>query len=353
VVALGGGTGLPVLLRGLREVLLAPGDGRVRAGDRERITAIVTTADDGGSTGRLRRAYRIPAPGDLRNCLVALAGGNPALEALFDFRFRGDADVGGHSLGNLILTALHLQGDDFLGAVERAGDLLRIRGRVLPCTLDQVALVAEYGDGIRVEGESRLALHRRPIRRVRLRPREVRALPQAVQAIEAADLIVLGPGSLYTSLLPVLLVQGIAAAIKRSGARVALVINLMTEPGETDGRRPADLVRIVRTHVPRVQIHDVLLNATPIPDHLLKRYALQGSIPIPRDSAPLRDRGIRVLETELLADGPSIRHDSIKLARAALGLVEETGRLSRTAPSAEPQMNRIPGPAAAGAWASH
>ena len=324
VVALGGGTGLPVL-RGLRAALFPSGGRRVLTRARERLTAIVTAADDGGSSGRLRRAYRVIPPGDIRNCLLAMSDGDPTLAAIFNFRFNGHdgREVGGHSLGNLILTALSHMENGFLGAVERANHILGARGRVLPATLEDVRLLAEFTDGSWAEGESQIASARRLIRQVRLEPEEVRALPQAREAIAAADVIVIGPGSLYTSLIPVLLVRELAEAVARSRARVALVMNLMTEPGETDGTDARDHVLALRRHAPRVPIHDVLLNIAPVPGDRAERYAAEGAVPIGPDDEGLRALGCRVVGRDLLAAGPMIRHDPEKLARAVLELAQE------------------------------
>ena len=320
VVALGGGTGLPILLRGLKASFFPPGWDGHETGERNRLTAIVNVVDDGGSSGRLRRAYRVTPPGDIRNCLLALSDGDPTLMAIFNFRFNGAGDVSGHSLGNLILTALSKLERDFLRATNRAGELLTVRGRVLPATLDDVTLVAELDDGRRIEGESHIASSSRPIRRVSLQPEWVRALPQAVTAIAAADLIVIGPGSLYTSLLPILLVPDIARAIAASRGRVAMVMDLMTEPGETDGYTGIDHLLAVRRHAPHVPIHDVLLNTRPIPQALLARYGALGSVPVLTDVAAIRALGYRPVERDLLGKGPKIRHDPYKLARTILEL---------------------------------
>jgi len=321
VVALGGGTGLPIVLRGLRGLLFPSGQRWVEARHRGRLTGIVSVADDGGSSGRLRRAYGVLASGDIRNCLVALANGDPTLSEIFNFRFDGNGSLGGHSLGNLILTALSRLEKDFARAVERAGKVLAVRGRVLPATLDDVSLLAEFADGSRVAGESRIAMVRRPIRRVVLQPSAARALPQAREAIERADLITIGPGSLYTSLIPVLLVRHLAASIAKSRARVVLILNLMTEPGETDGYTGTDVVTALRRHAPRVPIHAVLVNSAPIADRLVARYAGQSSGPIVADPKAIRALGCRVLARDLLGPGPMVRHDPGKLARAVVELL--------------------------------
>jgi len=258
--------------------------------------------------------------------LVALSDGDPTLAAIFNFRFNGRQvhDVGGHSLGNLILTALsQLEHDDFLGALDRANRILGARGRVLPSSLDDVRLVAEFSDGSRAEGESRIASARRLIRRVRLVPETAHALPQALRAIMAADLVVIGPGSLYTSLIPVLLLRDLSDAITRARARVALVMNLMTEPGETDGAGALEHLHAIRRHASRVRIHDVLINSAPIPSRLAERYAREGALPITSDIESLRALGCRVVEADLLAPGHLVRHDPHKLAHAVLELAQE------------------------------
>jgi uncharacterized cofD-like protein len=320
VVALGGGTGLPIVLRGLKTELFPTGPAWVRTMDPRRLTALVTVADDGGSSGRLRREYRLPASGDIRNCLVALSDGDPVLARLFDFRFDGEAETAGHSLGNLILTALSKLGNGFDEAVEQSGRILTIQGQVVPSTVQHVSLRAEFTDGSSIEGESKLADARRRIHRVSLEPADVRALPQALSAFDAADLVVIGPGSLYTSLLPVLLVRDIADAIARSRARVVLVMNLMTEPGETDGYSGVEHLEAIQAHVPHVRIHDVLLNSTPISCEIAEAYATRGAVPVAPTAAALESKGCRVVARPLLAGGIKIRHDAGKLAQAILDL---------------------------------
>lgn len=318
VVALGGGTGLPLLLQGLQATLFPPV--RDRRDTRDRLTAIVTVADDGGSSGRLTQSCHVLPPGDIRNCLLALSAGDPTMAAIFNFRFHGDGDVAGHSLGNLILVALSQLEQDFARATDQAGRLLAVRGRVLPATLDDVTLVAELDDGRCVQGESEITSSCRTIRRLSLRPERVRALPEAVEAITRADLIVIGPGSLYTSLLPVLLVPGIARAIARAQGRVVLTMNLMTEPGETDGYSAVDHLLAIRRHAPLVPIGDVLLNTGPIPRDLIARYGAGRAVPISPETATIRTLGCRPIERDLLGGGAMIRHDPHKLARTVLEL---------------------------------
>ena len=319
IVAIGGGTGLPAVLRGLKGILFPPGRPPRTSLDRGRLTAIVTVSDDGGSTGRLRRAYGMPAPGDLRNCLVALSDA-PILARLFTVRFNGHSDVSGHSLGNLILAALNDLEGEFGRAVERAADILAIRGRVVPCTGAPVRLAAEFDDGRVVEGESEIPMVRRRIRRLSLRPDGIPAHPAAREAIAAADLVVIGPGSLYTSLLPVLLVEDLRRALAKSRARVALVMNLMTESGETDGYRATQCLQAIRDHAPEIDIHDVLVNNSLLEGDRMMRYVAAGSMPIAYDPDAIRAFGCRPVECDLLSDGPLIRHDPAKLARALMAL---------------------------------
>ena len=261
IVAIGGGTGLPVVLEGLKHALYSELRSVRPDRDRDRLTAIVTVADDGGSSGRLRQAYGVLPPGDVRNCLLALADSTSTLAALFDYRFDGGDEVGGHSLGNLILTALSGLEQDFSKAIDRGGEILGVRGRVLPSTTEDVRLRAEFDDGSSIEGESRISSVARTIRRVSIEPADAPASTAAIEAVSRADLVVIGPGSLYTSLIPVLLVRGLQDAIERSGARVVLVMNLTTQPGETDGYTAADHLVAIRRHAPGLPIHDVLLNA--------------------------------------------------------------------------------------------
>ena len=321
IVALGGGTGLPIVLRGLKSVLFPPGWAWVSERDRECLTAIVTVADDGGSSGRLRRDYSVPPPGDLRNCLLALSEGDPTMAGIFDFRFEGPGEIGGHSLGNLILTALsQLEEDGFLGALKQGGELLRIRGHVLPTTLEPVILRAEFTDGSEAEGESCIASARRLIHRLTLQPNGASLLEESRKAIESADLVVIGPGSLYTSLIATLLLDDLVEAIWFSRARVILVMNLMTEPGETDGYTAVDHVLAIHRHVRGLPIDDVILNTSPLSQGMIDSYAAQGATPVSMDAELLHALGYQLRQCDVLADGPMVRHDSGKLAHAILNL---------------------------------
>lgn len=318
VVAVGGGTGLPVVLAGLKRTLLAT-EPRAAPPDPERLTAIVTVADDGGSSGRLRRAYGVLAPGDIRNCLLALSS-DGVMSRLFGFRFSGHGDVAGHSLGNLILTALSLVHGDFTEAIERAEEILGVRGRVLASTAQNVSLVGELDDGGHVRGESAIGRADGRVRRIRLEPEDAPLLPQAREALRRADLVVIGPGSLYTSVLPPLLLRGLPEAIEESGARVVLVMNVMTE-GESTGLSAAGHIQALRRHAPRLPIHDVLLNTTPIPHRMLARYAGLGAFPVACDERHIAALGCRVVKRQLLAASRKVRHDPRAVAAALLELI--------------------------------
>jgi uncharacterized cofD-like protein len=319
VVALGGGTGLPIVLEGLKHALF-PGAERPQS-ERDRLTAIVTVADDGGSSGRLRQAYGVLPPGDIRNCLLALADRESVVSALFNYRFDGGDEMDGHSLGNLILTALSRLEQDFAKAIEHGSQILGVRGRVMPSTTEDVRLRAELADGTWIEGESQItSVPRTTIRRVSLEPDQPAPFAEAIEAALRADLVVLGPGSLYTSLIPVLLVRDLGEAIRRSGARVVLVMNLTTEPGETDGYTAADHVLAIRRHAPDVPIHDVLLNSTAIPDDLVQAYVSAHADLVAPDIELLRALGHRPITRDLLGTGPKIRHDARKLGTALVHL---------------------------------
>lgn len=320
IVALGGGNGLSTLLRGLRPLYFPSSPKMPTSVDREALTAIVTVADDGGSTGLLRKAYPMLAPGDIRSCLIALARNQNTLQSLFDFRFNGD--VGSHSLGNLILTALAQTEGDFTRAIERASELLDVCGRVLPATSDNVALQARFSDGTQLRGESAITAARKRIERIELVPKRAAVLPQAASAIVNADTIVLGPGSLFTSIIPTLLVPGIADAIASSRARVILVMNLMTEPGETDAYTPLDFLRALRRHAPGITVDHVLQNSAPIPSQQRARYDISGASQIVPSSQKLPGFACRPVFRNLFTHEPGakIRHDPDKLARAILEL---------------------------------
>jgi uncharacterized cofD-like protein len=316
VVALGGGTGLSTLLRGLKDLVVRRRD---EVADKQHpisgLTAIVTVTDDGGSSGRLRRENRILPPGDIRNCMVALSQDEALLGRLFQYRFHAGRGLVGHNFGNLFLAALtHVTGD-FAEAVRVSSKILAIRGQIFPSTVSNVSLVATLADGRRVHGETRITASRTAIRKLALSPRAARPLPKALEAIEEADLILLGPGSLYTSILPNLLIPQIAHAIARSRAPRVYVANLMTQPGETSGYALADHLRAIRQHVPRRVIDWVVANRQPVSPEVAKRYRAQGAEPVLVNVGDLQKLGYRVVLDNLLEEHGVIRHDPARLSQ--------------------------------------
>jgi uncharacterized cofD-like protein len=319
VVAIGGGTGLSMLLRGLKHYLAR----RRQETDRHPISdlaAIVTVTDDGGSSGRLRREYRVLPPGDIRNCMVALSQDEALLGRLFQYRFHSGRGLRGHSFGNLFLTALtHVTGD-FAEAVKVSGEVLAIRGRIFPATLENVTLEAVMKDGKIVAGETHIVKSGKKIRRLRLRPRHVYPLPEVLEAIARADLILVGPGSLYTSILPNLLVSGVAEAIESSSGTKVYVANLMTQPGETEGFSLSDHVRVIYGHTRRKLFDWIIASKQIVSPEVARRYSAHRAAPVRVDIEKLRAIGVRCLMDDLLEERGVVRHDSARLAQR---LVEE------------------------------
>jgi uncharacterized cofD-like protein len=319
VVAIGGGTGLSMLLRGLKHFVAR------RRQESERhplsdLAAIVTVTDDGGSSGRLRREYLVLPPGDIRNCMVALSQDEALLGRLFQYRFHAGRGLRGHSFGNLFLTALSHVTGDFAEAVRVSGEVLAIRGRIFPTTLENVSLEAVMTDGKIVLGETLIAKSGKKIRRLSLRPRRVRPLPEVLEAIRQADLILIGPGSLYTSILPNLLVSGVAEAIEKSSATRIYIANLMTQPGETQGFSLADHVRVIYGHTRRKLFDWVVASNQIISPEVARRYSRQGAEPVRVDIQELQRLGVRCLLDNLLEEHGVVRHDAARLAQV---LIEE------------------------------
>ena len=282
------------------------------------LAAVVTVADDGGSSGRLRREYSVLPPGDLRNCMVALSGDEALLARLFQYRFQSGRGLRGHSFGNLFLTALsHITGD-FTHAVQVTSDVLAIRGRIFPSTNQLVSLEAALENGKVIAGETQIGATRVPIRRVRLVPRKVEPLPEVLEAIAAADLILLGPGSLFTSLIPNLLVSGVAEAIEKASATRVYIANLMTQPGETLGYTLVDHVRAIHEHTGRKVIDCVVVNDQPLAPEVLRRYKSKGAEPVAVDRAALQRMGMECVFANLLEIHGVVRHDSSRLASLLL-----------------------------------
>ncbi len=322
VVAIGGGTGLSALLQGLKTYA------RPRRVARMDITAIVTVTDDGGSSGRLRRDFDVLPPGDIRNCLVALSEDEALLSRLFQHRFQAGLGLKGHSFGNLFLTALTQLMGDFPAAVKACSDVLNVDGRIYPATAANVSLEATLEDGTHVTGETRISKSRKRIRNIRLRPRRVKPMTDTLSAIAQADLITLGPGSLFTSVIPNLLVEGIASAIRRSPALKAYFVNLMWQPGETMGFRASDHIQELNKHAGGKLIDCAIVNVAPIQMAARKRYERQQALPVENDIDRIVKMGVRVVTGKLLQDSKKIRHDPDQTAALVARLAAE-GRRQR------------------------
>ncbi len=310
IVTIGGGHGLSHLLLGLKEYTA-------------NITAIVTVADSGGSSGRLREEFNIVAPGDIRNCLVALADAPALMGELFQFRFSQDSQLQGHNFGNLFLTAMvQLTNGDFEKAVEECSKVLAIRGKVVPSTVSNVHLVAEYEDGTRTLGEAKIPKPNKRINRLSLTPEDSVPTRDALDAIRQADIIVLGPGSLFTSVIPNLIIKGMSDAVVVSQAYKIYVCNVMTQPGETDGFSTYDHVRAIVDHSHPQILNAVLVNDAIVPRSASGRYEQEGSFPVKLDVDRVRDMGCKIIATDLLGVSDYVRHDSQKLTKALISLIE-------------------------------
>lgn len=311
IAAIGGGTGLSTLLSGLKEY-------------SANISAIVTVADDGGSSGRLRQQFDILPPGDIRNCLVALADASTMMRDLFQYRFEEGSELAGHSFGNLFITVMTRLTGDFEKAIRETSKVLALRGQVIPSTLDNVVLAAEHRNGTITEGEYKIPLARLPIGRVFLKPERPQPAPEALKAIEEADIIVLGPGSLYTSIIPNLLIREISEAIAASKAIKIYVCNVMTQPGETENYCASAHVKALIEHSLPAVIDYCIVNTGKIPTNIQKRYECQHSVPVVNDSMHIENAGYRVLGADIISISEDmVRHDPLKLARIITGLQEE------------------------------
>ena len=327
VVAIGGGTGLSRLLHGLKQYMRSPAVNEV-GGAKLEITAIVTVTDDGGSSGRLRRDFDVLPPGDIRNCLVAMSEDEALLSRLFQYRFAQGRGLKGHTLGNLLLTALADLTGDFATAVQHASDVLATCGRIYPSTASDVVLEATLADGTKVQGETRISKSRERIRRIRLKPARCKPLPETLNAIAQADLITLGPGSLFTSIVPNLLVRGISDAIRSSPAMKVCFVNLMGQPGETLQFTASDHVTAIHAHSGGKLIDVAVVNTEPITAPLRSRYAAQQALPVENDFDSLAAAGVRVVARDIAAQGEKVRHDPGKIADIAIHLAGE-GRRKR------------------------
>jgi len=321
LVAIGGGTGLSSLLAGLKSFV-----GKHNQGiGIDSLSAIVTVSDDGGSSGRLREELQMLPPGDIRNCMIALSEDSTLLSRLFRYRFGGSGDLAGHSFGNLFLAALTEVTGDFAEAVRLSSEVLASKGHIYPATITDVHLVAELDDGREVLGESQITAARRAIRRLRLEPEQCLPLPLALTAIYEADVITVGPGSLYTSILPNLLISKVAQTIADAHGMKILIANLMTQPGETDGYDLRQHLNTVRSYAPEIKFDAVIVNNRSISDEQARVYAADGACQIDID-ANLDDQDIPVIGADLLDEGNMVRHNSAQLARVVLACTENFSR---------------------------
>jgi uncharacterized cofD-like protein len=310
IVVIGGGHGLSHLIFGLKEYTA-------------NITAIVTVADSGGSSGRLREEFNIVAPGDIRNCLVALADAPALMGELFQFRFSKDSELKGHNFGNLFLTVMvQLTNGDFEQAVKETSKVLAIRGKVVPSTVSNVHLVAEYMDGTMTQGEAKIPNPHSRVKRVYLTDGDAYPTKDALVAIDEADVIILGPGSLYTSVIPNLVIKGMSEAIAKSQGFKIYVCNVMTQHGETDNYSASDHVKAILEHSNGAVIDACLINNAQAPEEALSRYQDEASFPVKPDADKIRELGCRVVATDLLGVTDYVRHDSHKLNHALIQLIE-------------------------------
>ena len=323
VVSIGGGTGLSALLRGLKFHVAEPSRPARFKPAISRLTAVVTVTDEGGSSGRLRREFQIPPPGDIRNCMVALAEDEKLFTRLFNYRFKNGRNLAGHSFGNLFLAALTNLTHDFSRAVRVSSEVLAIRGEIFPSTPSDVRLKARLQDGRILIGETDIHKTEVAIRRLQIVPARCRPLPETLAAIEEADLITLGPGSLYTSLIPNLLVRGIPEQIARSKALKVYVANLMTQPGETRGYTAADHVRALNEHAGRKLFDRVVMNSKPISSAMRKRYLVEEAEPVAIDLHEIRSLCVDPICANLLDENRVARHDSNRLAQLLLDLAAQ------------------------------
>ena len=309
IVVIGGGTGLSNLLRGLKS-------------HTANLTAIVTVADDGGSSGRLREDFQMIAPGDLRNCLVALAEQEGVMESLFKYRFSGNGELSGHSFGNLFITALaQVYNGDIEEALSAASNLLRVRGRVIPSSTELIKLVAEMDDGALVEGESNIPNSGKRIKRVYSQPATPKPEGAALHAIDEADAIILGPGSLYTSIIPNLLTDKIGEHLRASKATKIYICNVMTQPGETDDYSVADHVDAILRHGGDGVINTVLVNDSKLTDSILENYKKVGSTPVEIDGDRLKEKNIRLVRANLVDSKDTAIHNHDRLGKVIMDIV--------------------------------
>ena len=312
VVVIGGGTGMPVLLRGLKHL---PID----------LIAIVTVADDGGSTGRIRSEMDIPAPGDIRNVIAALSDAEPMLVELFQHRFEesNGKSLSGHSLGNLLLAAMTSVTGDFYDGIQEISRVLNVKGTIYPISTENFSLHAKMVDGTVVSGESNIPLSNKKIDHVFLSPEPVKPFNHAVQAIIDADLIVIGPGSLFTSIMPNLIVPSVKEALEVTSAKIVYVCNLMTQAGETTGYTASEHVEAINKHIGSGIVQAIVVHNEPIRTPLKEKYAVQNAEPVIYDTERLLSLGLEIIEGDIISKGyPTVRHDNDKIAQLLYSLLK-------------------------------
>lgn len=309
IVVIGGGTGLSVMLKGLKKYT-------------SHLTAVVTVTDDGGSSGRLRSQLGVLPPGDIRNCLVALAETETLMDKVFQHRFSAGDGLQGHNLGNLLLVALTDITGDFVSAIREVSQVLKVRGQVLPATLEYVTLAARMKDGSTVTGETSIRRHDQKIEKVFLMPEKCLPAPETLDAIREADAIILGPGSLYTSIIPNLLVHGVVPAIEESRAVTCYVSNIMTEKGETDDYSAADHLQVILEHLGKQIIDYVIVNSGPIDEGRLERYREEKAVPVSITREEIISMGMCLIEEDLVSDTDVAWHEPNKLARVIIDIIK-------------------------------
>lgn len=320
MVAIGGGTGLSTLLRGLSRHVVTPGGLPGESGQIGDLAAVVTVTDDGGSSGRLRKDFNMLAPGDLRNCMVALSQEGDLLARLFAHRFSAGEGLKGHNFGNLFVTALTDITGDFGLAIQLASKVLATRGKIYPATMANATLVARMDDGSLVRGETNITASKLHIEELMLDPPDARALPETVEAIGRADLITVGPGSLYTSLITNLLVEGMPVALEQARGLRVYVCNLMTQANESLGLSAADHIQRIYDHTGAPVFDYALVNTAPFSTATLARYAAENATPIVADIERVEAMGVRCIAGNFSSEGNVVRHESERVTAALLEL---------------------------------
>ena len=320
VVAIGGGTGLSTLLRGLCNYVVAPGQLSPEPGQIADLAAVVTVTDDGGSSGRLRKDFNMLPPGDLRNCMVALSEEGDLLARLFAHRFRAGEGLKGHNFGNLFVTALTDITGDFALAIQLASKILATRGQIYPVTTANATLIARMDDGSLVRGETNITASKLRIEELMLDPPDARALPETLKAIERADIITVGPGSLYTSLITNLLVQGMPVALEHARGIRVFICNLMTEANESLGLSAADHIQKIYDHTGAPVFDYALVNTAPFSVATLARYAAEDATPIEADIERIEAMGIHCIAGDFASEGNVVRHEAQRVTEALLAL---------------------------------